>query len=216
MTRMEQGLALLLLAVSAVGGVLIPRLLVAPARPVGVAISTGAGRIVVEAPALPKAAKRVVAPRSTSVVRVVSAPVAPAVATTASQPKPQPVKREVAPPAPLAAPHSTLRATRPAAPLTAPTAPAPPTLLAAAKDGGRQDPSTARDRDLRGSGHGKAQVSPHPLGAHDRGLGHLAPAPAGATQAAHAGGPKARPENRGRGGGSGQTPPQAVAHGHGR
>jgi hypothetical protein len=75
-------------------------------------------------------------------------------------------------------------------------------------------------RDLPGSGHGQthAQAPPHTVGAHHRGVGHLAPPPSRPAPATRKGGPEARAEDRGRGGKGGEGPSQAqapVAHGHG-
>lgn len=72
--------------------------------------------------------------------------------------------------------------------------------------------------DLPGSGHGRKapQAPPHAVGAHHRGVGHMA-APASAAAAhAHEARPKARPKARGpRGEGRhGAHPPQQVTHGH--
>jgi len=83
-------------------------------------------------------------------------------------------------------------------------------------------PETAPGRsngahDLRGSGHGRpVKTPPHAVGSHHRGVGHLAPPPAGSAQAAPGGGPQARPKARGPRSKSGVEPPPQVANGHGQ
>jgi hypothetical protein len=95
-----------------------------------------------------------------------------------------------------------------------PPAPGPP---APAKHGSKAGWRNARP-DLPGSRHGQVpQASPHTVGHHHRGVGHLAPPPARPAPATRKGGPEARTQDRGRGGkgSQGSQPPAPVAHGHG-
>jgi hypothetical protein len=83
----------------------------------------------------------------------------------------------------------------------------------------RAKPTVTRgSKNLPGSAHGRPvpQAPPHPMGHHDRGVGHLSAAPARPAAAARHSGPKARPETRGSRGQSGHEPSSAqVAQGHG-
>ena len=223
MSRMERGVAALLLGVAVAGGVLIPRLLSGPAAPLGVAIGAGPGRIVVEGPAIARVrpAQQRPSPHAGSVTRVTATPAVSVVAHISSRPKHAPVKRIPTPPA---APPATSGPTppTPSPPSVAATTPPTwtPTVEPAAQtssdDGDEQNPPTGHGHDLRGFGHGTSvrQAAPHAVGPHHRGVGHLAPPPAGAAQAAHEHGAQARPEARGRGGQrSAPAPAQPVAHG---
>jgi hypothetical protein len=218
MTTTERWTAALLLGLAVAGGASIPRLLSPPASPHGVGLVAAPGTIVVEAPA-PAKPRRQTVPLAAPAARATAPPVVPVVEHAAPRPRPQPAKRVVARPAPLPARSSPSAPPPTPAPtsLAAPPA-AAPTALAAREESERQNPPTGRGRDLRGFRHGKEvrQASPHALGAHDRGVGHLASPPTGAAKAAHAGSPEARPEDRGRGSGHGTPPTQAIAHGHGR
>lgn len=95
---------------------------------------------------------------------------------------------------------------------------------------GQQDPSAgakpvrrSHGPNLEGSGHGRSspQAPSHPVGAHHRRVGRVAPPASPPAAHAHEARPKARPEARGpRGqGGHGKghgPPPQAVAPVHGQ
>ena len=222
MSTLERGLAVLLLGIAVAGGVLIPRLLSAPADARGVAISAVPGRIVVEAPAITRAPRPPSASHVVSPAPAVASPVVRIVphAASAPHPNPSPVKRILTPaPEPAASPGPPDQAPPP--PATDPSPPAAtaePAVLIAPQDRGRSNPPTGRGRDLRGLGHGSRvpQAPPHAVGPHHRGVGHLAPAPAGAAQAARQDGPNARPKARGRSGRSSEAaPPPPVASGHG-
>ena len=80
-------------------------------------------------------------------------------------------------------------------------------------------PAGPKERhDVPGSGHGKGfpQAPPNPVGAHHRGVGHLAPPAARPAPAPPHARPKARPEARQpRGEGGHGPPPPQVTHGNG-
>ena len=237
-TGMERGIAALLLGIAVAAGMMIPRLLSEPAGPHGIAIKASPSRILVEAPPLAKAPRRAAVSRASSPVRVAAAPLVPVVAHITPKPKPAPAKRVVKRPgaAPVTSTPNSPPPSPPTTTTTTPSSPPPviePKILTAPKDAGGQNPPTGRGHNLRGFRHGPPvhKASPHAVGAHHRGVGHLAPPPAGAAQTAHANGPKARPETGGRGGqcgqcGTPQAPPVTHAqggppagaggHGHGK
>jgi hypothetical protein len=222
MSGKERAIAAFLLAIAVAGGALMPRLLSAAPKPLGIALGPGPGRSVVQAPAIPKTPRNV-------------APVPPRVAPPA-EPAPQSIARITVKPTPKPSAVQPRHASTPPPPPTAvsPPPPPPPTTTASptpqalspasTRPGngygdtnhvhtgppGHAPESAAAGSHLRGSGHGKghAQVSSHTVGTHDRSVGHLATAPTGAAPPSHAAGPKARPDagNQGSQGG----PPQAV------
>jgi hypothetical protein len=221
-SRIERGIAALLVGIALAGGVLIPRLLSEPASPRGVAIGAGPGRIVVETTAIAKEPRRRAVPPAVTPVGVTDAPVARVVAHIAPKPHPDPapLKLVLTPPAALPEASTPSPPAEPA-PAAAPS-PTPqavqPIVLTAPKNSGRQNQPTGRGHDLRGFRNGTSvrQASPYALGANDSGVGHLAPPPAGAAQAAHVHGAKARSEARGRGGKrSTPAPAPPVTHGYG-
>lgn len=229
MSGKERAIATFLLAIAVGGGALIPRLLSAAPRPLGIALGPSPGRSVVQAPAIPKAPRRV-------------APAPPRVAPPAAEPAPQSIARITVKAAPktntVPARHKSPPQPPPAPPTTSsppPVSPPPPTTTvsqtpqalspASTRPGngrgdknhihtgppGQATETAGKSSDLRGSGHGKghAQASSHSVGPHDRGVGHLATTPSATAPGAHEAGPKARPNagNQGSQGG----PPQAVA-----
>lgn len=230
MSGKERALAAFLLVIAVGGGALIPRLLSAAPKPLGIALGPGPARSVVQAPAIPRAPRHV-APSSPRVTPPVPEPAPQPIARVPVKPAPKPktvAPRHPSPPAP--APPTTSSPPPPPAPQ-----PPPPTTTvsqtpqalspASTRPGnghgdknhvhtgppGHAPEAAGQVSDLRGSGHGKGhgQASSHTVGAHDRGVGHLASAPSGAAPAAHEAGPKARPDagNQGSQGSS----PQAVA-----
>jgi hypothetical protein len=237
MSRIERGVAALLLATAVAGGALIPRFLSQPAGPLGTAALAprpyaGPSRIVVQAPAVPKPAirPRLESPPAAQVTPVLLVPAvaprpvakpgaasghhapSPTSPTTASQPPPDTTQDMPtvatdlvnSPPAPR--PTGTKPGNGYGDENHVHTGP-PGHVLESPKSGA----------DLRGSGHGRGipQASTHAVGAHHRGVGHLAPPPPTAAQAAPAPGPQARPQGRGQGGHGGPPPPVAHGHGHG-
>jgi len=90
MSRTEQVIAAILLAIAVAGGALLPRLLSAPARPFGIALGPGPGRSVIHAQAIPKAPGRAAVPHPTQPqAQVTAGPVAPVV-PVAAQPTTKP------------------------------------------------------------------------------------------------------------------------------
>jgi len=226
MSKVERGVAALLLGVAVAGGVLIPRLLSGPPAALRIAVGAGPGRIVVEAPAIAKAGTphRPASPRGGSPTQVTATPAVSVVTHTAAEAKPNlaPVKRVLTRPTtpPATNPSTPSSSPPPSVPTTTPATTQPagePALLTAPHEGDQQNPPTGHGRDLRGFGHGTSvrQAASHTVGPHHRGVGHLASSPAGATQAAHEHGAQARSEARGRSGKCGTpAPTPAVAHGH--
>jgi hypothetical protein len=224
-TGTERGIAALLLGVALAAGLMIPRLLSEPAGPHGIAIKASPGRVLVEAPPLAKTPRRTAVARAGSPVRVAAAPVVLVVAHTAPKLKPAPAKPVVSRPAaaPTTSSPGSPPPTPPSTPTTTPSISPPaiePKILTAPKDAGRQNLSTGRGHNLRGFRHGPpvSKAAPHAVGAHHRGMGHLAPPPAGAAQTARTHGPEARSETGGRGGQRcqrGTSPTPAVTHGQG-
>ena len=227
MSGKERAIAAFLLAIAVGGGALIPRLLSSAPRPLGIALGPGPGRSVVQAPAIAKAPPHV-APAPTYAAPPAE-PAPQSIARVTVKPAP---KRSAVPPRHASTPPPAPPTT--SSPSPAPTAPTPTTTVsqspqalspASTRPGngngdrnhvhtgppGHAAEAAGQGSDLRGSGHGKghAQASSHTVGSHDRGVGHLATAPAGAAPASHAAGPKARPD-------AGNphvqgSPPQAVA-----
>ena len=229
MSRIERGIAALLLAIAVAGGAFIPRLLSEPAGPLGVALApAGPERIVVQAPAIPKPPRPAIHP---TFVASPPAGVTPSRFAPAAASPPAANQRSASPPAP------TKQSPTPP-PATLPTTPTLATDLATSPNGTRPgngfgdknhvhtgppghasepaQPEPAQSgSDLRGSGHGRPvqQATSHPVGTHGRGVGHLAKTPPAAAAAAHAARPQARPQARGSR--SHGSPPQAVGHGNG-
>jgi len=156
----------------------------------------------------------------------VSSPAPPVASVNPSPPPAQPGAASRQPPASVTAagPAKTppgqakklpgLEATPPGQAKLQPT-PGPPSP---AKHGAKAGWSNARP-DLPGSGHGRpvSQAPSHPVGSHNRGVGHLAPPPSRPAPATRKGRSQARPEDRGGGGqgGEGSSPaPVAPGHGH--
>ena len=238
MSGKERAIAGLLLAVAVAGGALIPRLLSAPAGRIGIALEPGPVRSVVLAPTIPQPTRRAAPPRVAPPAHVAvpsgaPAPVATVPAQPPATPTPAPAKRAFAPSPPPPPPPP------PAPPLPPPPPSPPPPPPAAASQASTRpghgygdrnhthtgprssDPAgvgrgqRSQGHDLPGSGHARpVQVPPHAVGAHDRGVGHLAAAPPATAPPAHDAGPNARPEARSPGSQNG--PPPQVAHGHGR
>jgi hypothetical protein len=237
MSRKERLIAGLLLAIAVAGGAVIPRLLAAPATPLGIALGPGPSHTVVQAPAIPKPSRGVASPRhATPPARQVvpTVPVTPAAPQPTSSsnavhpqhaPAPAPAPAATPHPAPAPPPASPAAASRPPAAVPpahglqgrAETAPGhektPPGL---AKPHPDPEQRSEHRGDL-GSGHGQApQASSHTVGHHRGHVGHLAPPPAGPAPPAHEGSSKARPEARGPRGKDSHGPPPQVAHGHGQ
>jgi hypothetical protein len=232
MSGKERAIAAFLLAIAVGGGALIPRLLSAAPKPLGIALGPGpAAPSVVRAPAIPRAPHHAAptptrvappaepAPQSIARITVKPAP-KPVAPRSASTPRPASPTTSSPPPPPLPPPPS-----------TATTTPTPQALSpASTRPGngqgdknhvhtgppGHAPEAAGKSSDLRGSGHGKghAQASSHTVGPHDRGVGHLATPPSAAAPGAHAAGPKARPDAGNQG--SQGSPPQAVAQSPGQ
>src|SRR5947208_4037971 len=106
MSRLERGIAALLLAVAVAGGALMPRLLSEPSGPRGVALGPGPSRSIVRVPAAPKPrhvpAPAVVHPVVVQPALPAATPVQRVAASPATRPKPRPavlpVKHATAPP----------------------------------------------------------------------------------------------------------------------
>src|SRR5438876_12198562 len=246
MSGKERLVAALLLAIAVAGGALIPRLLASPPTSLGIALGPGPSRSVVQAPAIPRerhraAPRHTVSPPS----RVAAAPIAPVVPITV-HPKPSAgVVQPKHAPAPSPAPPATTTQSTPV-PVTQSPSPAaasradvvegppgrdkaPPGQEKATPPGNENTPpgqektppgpAGPKERhDVPGSGHGKGfpQAPPNPVGAHHRGVGHLAPPAARPAPAPPHARPKARPEDRQpRGEGGHGPPPPQVAHGNG-
>jgi hypothetical protein len=232
MSRIERGIAALLLTTAVAGGALIPRLLSTPAGPLraalGVALAPGPDRIVVQAPAVPKPPHPATRLQSETSPRAQVAPAhrAPVPATRpATKPSTRPAQHAFSPP-----PTPTTPSTPPPPPPPVATTPATnPTSTKPGNGYGDKNhvhtgppghaPGQAKPRsDLRGSGHGRPvpQAATHAVGSHHRGVGHLAPPAPTAAPAAHAAGAKARPQAGGASShGSPPAPPVAHGHGHG-
>jgi hypothetical protein len=133
MSPRERVIAVFLLTVAVAGGASIPRLLSAPGRPLSVPLGPSAGRIVVQAPAVPKALHRKIRRRvHQRSIRVTAA--RPAPATTVARAAPvgaQPSRSAVAPPAHKPSPPPPPPSPPPPPPSppppSPPTAPPPPT-----------------------------------------------------------------------------------------
>lgn len=234
MSRIERGIAALLLATAVAGGALIPRLLSQPAGPVkpavGVAVAPRAGRVVVEAPTIPKPERqgthpRLAAPPTATVIPTRLVPI------RASRPVQEPSKAPVHHPAVPPKPTPTPPSVPPGTPTVATDLGTSNSAEARPGNGygdknhvhtgppGQASVSAQPRADVEGSGHGRpvSQTPPHPVGAHDRGVGHLAKAPPAAAATAHAVGAQTRPEARGQSGHVDSPPPGlAQGHGHGR
>jgi hypothetical protein len=238
MSRIERGIAALLLATAVAGGALIPRLLSQSSGPLGaaveVAVAPGPDRIVVQAPTVPTPPRPAVRTRSEpSPAQLAPARLVPVAATRpVAKPSVAPVRKAPSPP-PTTAPL-----TPPPTPATTPLATTPATNPTSTKPGngygdknhvhtgppGHAPAPPQAVPDLRGSGHGRPvqQATTHAVGAHHRGVGHLAPPPPAAAATAHAPGAKTRPQARGASGHGGSPPPVApapsgpppAAHGH--
>ena len=226
MSGKERAIAAFLLAIAVGGGALIPRLLSAAPKPLGIALGRGPRPSVVEAPAIPKAPRHV-APAGTRVAPPASEPSPQSIArvTVNPTPKPSPAPPPHTSPPPLAPPTTSPPPPPPPPPPT--TVPETPRALSkpSTRPGngygdknhvhtgppGHAPAAAGQGSDLRGSGHGKghAQVSSHPVGSHDRGVGHLATTSPAATPRPHEAGPKARPDAGNQG--SQGSAPQAVA-----
>ena len=246
MSGKERLVAALLLAIAVAGGALIPRLLASPPTSLGIALGPGPGRSVVQAPAIPRkrhhaAPRHAISPLS----RAVAAPIAPVVPITV-HPKPSAgVVQPKHAPAPSSEPAATTTPPSPVPVMQSPSPAAasradvvegppgrdkaPPSQAKATPPGHENTPpghektppgpAGPKERhDVPGSGNGKGfpQAPPNPVGAHHRGVGHLAPPAARAAPAPPHARPKARPEDRQpRGEGGHGPPPPQVAHGNG-
>jgi hypothetical protein len=230
MSRIERGIAALLLATAVAGGALIPRLLSQPAGPVRAAVEAAlvprAGRVVVEAPAIPTPTRRTARPRFVAQPPATLTP-APLVPVNASRPAHKsstaPVHHASSPPKSAPTPPSA----QPGTPTVATDLGKPTSTETRPGNGygdknhvhtgppGQATGSAQPGPDVEGSGHGRPvpQTAPHAVGTHGRGVGHLAKAPPAAAPAAHAACAQARAEARGQSG-HGGSPPPGVMHGH--
>src|SRR2546421_4197341 len=246
MSGKERLVAALLLAIAVAGGALIPRLLASPPTSLGIALGPGPGRSVVQAPAIPRKRHHAAPRHAiSSPSRAVAAPIARVVPITV-HPKPsagvvQPKHAPAPSPEPAAtttppSPVPVMQSPSPAAASRADVVEgppgrdkAPPSQEKATPPGHENTPpgqektppgpAGPKERhDVPGSGHGKGfpQAPPNPVGAHHRGVGHLAPPAARPAPAPPHARPKARPEDRQpRGEGGHGPPPPQVAHGNG-
>lgn len=233
MSRVERGIAALLLATAVVGGALIPRLLSQQAGPAkaalgGVALAPGPSGVVIEAPAVPTPPPPATQPNLVAsppaivtpirFVRVATSPPAPK-AKPAQHPAGPPLPKQTSTPPPATAADTPTVATDLAKSNSSPTRPGngfgDKNHVHTGPPGQASEPAQSGS-DLKGSGHGKPvpQATPDTVGAHDRGVGHLAKTSAAAAAAAHAARKEARTEARGASSHGGSSP-AAVAHGSG-
>jgi len=149
MSRIERGVAALLLGVAVAGGALLPHLLSQPAGPVGVARGPGPSRTVVRVPSFPKPAPRL-APKLL--------PAAPAGATPAA------VSLRTPPPTPQPAlklnPSPPPTTTQPSAPPTPSPPPPPPTATVPSPSPPPPPPPTQTPKTVM---HGKKTHPVHPV-----------------------------------------------------
>jgi hypothetical protein len=156
MNRRERIVAALLLAVAVAGGALIPRLLSAPAGPLGVALGPGPslGPSVVQAPAIPKpprAQARRIAPQAAQPSPIVPTTAKP-VARSAVAPAPAPTHHVSSPAKSPPSPSPAPPASSSPPPLPPPPSPPPSVSAPAARPTPTTTPSTAGTRP--GNGYG--------------------------------------------------------------
>ncbi len=199
MSRKERLVAGLLLAIAVAGAAVIPRLLAAPATPLGIALGPGPSRSVVRAPAIPKPSRGPIPRQATSPLRQVAptVPVTPAVPESTTSSKAVHTQHATAPtPAPVAT-----------GPGPTPTPPPPPNALPRAAG----TPAHALPPGSAEAPPGHEKVPP----GHEKTPPGLERTPPG--QAKPHPEPGRRSEHRGDlGSGHGRQAPQAPSHSVGR